>query len=66
MTAPCWGCPERHESCHGQCERYQAYRAVKDEECRRRKLYRDTEFVRSANAQKAKARYLCQRKREGK
>ena len=25
--SPCKGCPDRHEKCHGTCERYAAFRA---------------------------------------
>ncbi len=30
MHSPCQGCPERHEGCHGQCEKYQEFRADRD------------------------------------
>lgn len=30
MTAPCKGCPDRHEACHDHCERYQAYKAERE------------------------------------
>lgn len=26
MKAPCKDCTERHDGCHGKCERYRAYR----------------------------------------
>lgn len=26
MQAPCYGCTERHENCHAECERYKAFR----------------------------------------
>lgn len=27
--APCMGCPDRTPECHGQCERYKAFKAEK-------------------------------------
>ena len=27
---PCYGCEERHEACHGHCERYKAWKADLD------------------------------------
>ena len=30
MTAPCRGCPERHEACHDRCPTYQAYKAERE------------------------------------
>lgn len=36
MRAPCRGCKERAEGCHGRCERYAAYRAERDEMIRAR------------------------------
>lgn len=30
MNAPCYQCEERHYKCHGQCERYAAYRRIRD------------------------------------
>lgn len=29
-AVPCKGCEERHEACHGTCERYKAWRAELD------------------------------------
>lgn len=26
MKAPCKDCAERHEGCHGECEKYKAFR----------------------------------------
>lgn len=36
MTAPCKNCTDRQMGCHGQCERYKAYREVMDEAGRKR------------------------------
>lgn len=30
MIAPCKDCPDRQIGCHGQCERYKAFRAARD------------------------------------
>lgn len=30
MTAPCKDCQDRHEGCHGECERYKAYAAERE------------------------------------
>lgn len=27
MKSPCYGCTERHEACHGSCERYKEWQA---------------------------------------
>lgn len=32
MTAPCKGCEDRKVGCHATCEKYKAYRAVKEAE----------------------------------
>lgn len=32
MNAPCKDCPDRSPGCHSRCERYKAYREVKDKE----------------------------------
>ena len=29
-TCPCKGCQDRHEACHGQCDRYQVWKAEID------------------------------------
>lgn len=31
MNAPCKDCPKRHENCHKSCEKYQAFRAWREE-----------------------------------
>ena len=31
-VAPCKDCPDRQMGCHGQCEKYQTYRALQTEE----------------------------------
>lgn len=36
MTAPCRNCTDRNIGCHGQCEKYAAYRAIMDKEKVRR------------------------------
>ena len=36
MKPPCKGCPERHELCHAECEKYIAYRADRDRHCAER------------------------------
>ena len=36
MEAPCRDCPKRYPLCHSECEQYLAYRAERDEMCRRR------------------------------
>ena len=35
-TAPCKGCIERYTACHDSCERYQLFRAEREEIYRRR------------------------------
>lgn len=30
MNSPCYGCDERHEACHGHCEKYKAFQAKLD------------------------------------
>ena len=32
MTAPCKGCVERAQGCHGKCERYKAFKAKREAE----------------------------------
>jgi hypothetical protein len=36
MTPPCKDCSDRQLGCHGQCERYQAFRAKKEREAQKR------------------------------
>ena len=31
MDAPCKGCTDRKQGCHGQCEHYKAFRETMDE-----------------------------------
>lgn len=43
MKPPCGkNCPDRVMGCHGKCEKYQAYRAQRDEELKRRQKEYDT------------------------
>ena len=39
----CYRCPDRAEGCHGRCERYQAARAVIDEQHRIQRIRQDAE-----------------------
>jgi hypothetical protein len=36
MKTPCYGCKERHATCHCSCELYKAYRAEKERDYERR------------------------------
>ncbi len=38
MKAPCYQCPDRHELCHAECEKYKEYRAWCDEQMRLRRI----------------------------
>lgn len=59
---PCYGCRERAEACHTQCERYRLWRRAKDAECEERAKERTTRW--DVNAVKDK--YICKlRKRTG-
>ena len=66
MTAPCHGCAERREGCHGGCERYQAYRAEREEIYRERREAYLRRVVRDEAYSKQERRALNRRKREGK
>ena len=43
MNAPCKDCPERHENCHKSCEKYKAFRALREE--LNAKQYREMDTV---------------------
>lgn len=32
MNAPCMNCPDRSLGCHGRCEKYQAFRSIREKE----------------------------------
>lgn len=31
MKSPCYNCPDRHQGCHSECEKYKEYRAKNEE-----------------------------------
>ena len=37
VSGPCHHCPDRHAGCHGECEKYQAFRRDREEIYQRRK-----------------------------
>lgn len=59
---PCYGCRERTEACHTQCERYRLWRRAKDAEYEEQAKERTTRWDVSA----VKDKRLCKlRKRTG-
>ena len=61
MGAPCYQCPDRHELCHMTCEKYLAYRAERDEQCRQRLTDRILNGVRNQRKQRAFDKYQKRR-----
>jgi len=43
MISPCKGCPDRHELCHADCERYGAWKAYKEAGRRKRREIMDVD-----------------------
>lgn len=50
----CKNCAERYEGCHGQCERYKAYRKELDAAKERKRLENAAKYILIENAQKRK------------
>ena len=62
MRAPCKDCPDRTVGCHGRCERYQAFRELKEKEC----AWRHEQYVMdtpSADLERKTRRKLLQKAR---
>lgn len=66
MKAPCKDCPDRHESCHGQCEKYQAYRKERDEMLEERRAYHAAYDARNERVEKAIRHQILWNRRRGK
>jgi len=41
MEIPCYNCNERHVGCHGECDRYASYSAMRREENKRTFIEKD-------------------------
>lgn len=52
MTSPCKDCTDRHDGCHGKCERYQAFRTEIEE--RKPNNYADYDYRRYVSGVKWK------------
>ena len=58
MEAPCRDCPKRYPLCHSECEEYIAFRAERDEMCRRRAEAKAQQETRNARRQRAWDAYV--------
>ncbi len=63
---PCKGCPERHEACHGHCERYKTWVQPIMEDRKRREIFQTIKQNLDDPQQKAMRKRLNERKRHGR
>jgi len=47
VRPPCHGCPDRHELCHAECEKYREFRMVMDRRCAEREIIWCVRSIRS-------------------
>jgi len=66
LNAPCHNCPDRHEGCHGKCERYLAYRAELESHYEERKAMRNMYDTRSYTFNRDERKRLNAAKRKGR
>ena len=64
MKAPCKDCPDRHELCHMECERYLEYRKERDRMNEDRKAEKQLHWDLNQNASRALRAKLNRFKRD--
>lgn len=65
IKAPCAGCDDRHDGCHGTCERYKEYRVKLETEKTKVKQKIQYETAMYASYEKELSRKLKKKKRKG-
>lgn len=41
---PCYGCPDRHEACWGDCDRYREWKAQNERDSEARRQWREIDW----------------------
>ena len=66
IKSPCLDCPDRHRLCHSECEKYKAFRALKDAENERMRQMNESKAAHYEIGRNVHKEWLRRQKRGGK